>query len=117
MLNWIAICAPACRIVSTRSSRLATRHPLLIAHQTFSCLSPVKRHPACHKNTEHFGEQGGLHAQADPGSHMCFAVAGGAAQAQLLAPNATGVSMGHLHYFVRDMAASRKFWMDLAQRP
>ena len=41
----------------------------------------------------------------------------GAAQAQLLAPNATGVSMGHLHYFVRDMAASRKFWMDLGATP
>src|SRR5258705_12773048 len=41
----------------------------------------------------------------------------GGAQAQLLAPNATGVSMGHLHYFVRDMATNRKFWMDLGATP
>src|SRR4051812_6637569 len=34
-----------------------------------------------------------------------------AARAQLLPPNAAGASMGHLHYFVRDMAANRKFWM------
>ena len=40
-----------------------------------------------------------------------------AARAQLLAPNAAGVSMGHLHYFVRDMAANRKFWLALGATP
>ena len=40
-----------------------------------------------------------------------------AARAQLFAPNAAGVSMGHLHYFVRDMAANRKFWTDLGATP
>lgn len=40
-----------------------------------------------------------------------------AAWAQLLAPNAAGVSMGHLHYFVRDMAANRKFWIALGATP
>jgi len=40
-----------------------------------------------------------------------------AAWAQLFAPNAAGVSMGHLHYFVRDMAANRKFWMALGATP
>ncbi len=32
--------------------------------------------------------------------------------AQLASPNAAGVSMGHLHYVVRDVEAHRKFWMD-----
>ncbi|MGH8527149.1 MAG: hypothetical protein ACREXY_23970 [Gammaproteobacteria bacterium] len=36
---------------------------------------------------------------------------------QLAAPNATGVSMGHLHYVVRDVEANRKFWMDFGARP
>ena len=31
----------------------------------------------------------------------------------LAAPNAAGVSMGHLHYRVRDVAANQKFWMAL----
>jgi catechol 2,3-dioxygenase-like lactoylglutathione lyase family enzyme len=39
------------------------------------------------------------------------------AWAQLLPPNAAGVSMGHLHYFVRDMAANRKFWIDFGATP
>jgi catechol 2,3-dioxygenase-like lactoylglutathione lyase family enzyme len=39
------------------------------------------------------------------------------ARAQLFAPNATGVSMGHLHYFVRDIAKNRKFWIDLGATP
>jgi catechol 2,3-dioxygenase-like lactoylglutathione lyase family enzyme len=41
----------------------------------------------------------------------------GAARAQLLAPNAAGVSMGHLHYFVRDMDGNRKFWIALGATP
>jgi len=41
----------------------------------------------------------------------------GAARAQLLPPNAAGVSMGHLHYFVRDMDANRKFWIALGATP
>ena len=32
---------------------------------------------------------------------------------QLAAPNAAGVSMGHLHYAVRDLEANRKFWLAL----
>jgi len=35
------------------------------------------------------------------------------AQAQLAAPNAAGVSMGHVHYVVEDAAASRDFWVSL----
>lgn len=45
-----------------------------------------------------------------------MAVVSAAAQAPkptLAAPNAAGVSMGHLHYRVRDVAANRRFWMAL----
>lgn len=33
--------------------------------------------------------------------------------AQLAAPNAGGVAMGHLHYQVRDVAANKRFWIAL----
>jgi catechol 2,3-dioxygenase-like lactoylglutathione lyase family enzyme len=36
--------------------------------------------------------------------------------AQLAAPNATGVAMGHLHFQVRDVDATRKFWVALGGR-
>jgi catechol 2,3-dioxygenase-like lactoylglutathione lyase family enzyme len=53
---------------------------------------------------------------------VATAIAGVPAGAQapkptLAAPNATGVSMGHLHYRVRDVAANRRFWMALGGRP
>jgi len=35
----------------------------------------------------------------------------------LAAPNAAGVSMGHLHYRVRDVAANRRFWIALGGTP
>jgi catechol 2,3-dioxygenase-like lactoylglutathione lyase family enzyme len=38
------------------------------------------------------------------------------ALAQLSAPNAMGVAMGHLHYVVRDVPANRKFWIALGGR-
>ena len=34
------------------------------------------------------------------------------ALAQLPAPNAAGVSMGHLHLNVKDVDESKKFWVD-----
>jgi catechol 2,3-dioxygenase-like lactoylglutathione lyase family enzyme len=34
-------------------------------------------------------------------------------RAQLAAPNQAGVSMGHLHYHVRDVEANRRFWTAL----
>jgi extradiol dioxygenase family protein len=37
--------------------------------------------------------------------------------AQLSRPNASGVTMGHLHYQVRDVEANRKFWMSLGGKP
>lgn len=37
--------------------------------------------------------------------------------AQLAAPNATGVSMGHFHYVVRDVDANRKWWIDFGATP
>lgn len=40
-----------------------------------------------------------------------------AAWAQLLPPNAAGVSMGHLHYFVRDIGTNRKFWIAMGATP
>jgi catechol 2,3-dioxygenase-like lactoylglutathione lyase family enzyme len=39
------------------------------------------------------------------------------AWAQLPAPNAAGVSMGHLHLNVRDLAAHRAFWTTLGGTP
>jgi catechol 2,3-dioxygenase-like lactoylglutathione lyase family enzyme len=36
-----------------------------------------------------------------------------AAMAQLAAPNAAGVAMGHLHFFVEDVGANRDFWVGL----
>jgi catechol 2,3-dioxygenase-like lactoylglutathione lyase family enzyme len=48
---------------------------------------------------------------------ICATLLPPGARAQLFAPNAAGVSMGHLHYFVRDMAANRKFWIALGATP
>jgi len=39
------------------------------------------------------------------------------AQAQLVAPNASGVAMGHVHLIVREVATHRKFWSDLGGTP
>jgi catechol 2,3-dioxygenase-like lactoylglutathione lyase family enzyme len=36
-----------------------------------------------------------------------------AASAQLFTPNRTGVSMGHLHYYVRDVEVNKRFWSTL----
>ncbi len=43
-------------------------------------------------------------------------VTSGAAAADLSAPNAAGVAMGHLHYVVRDVAANKAFWVALGGR-
>ena len=46
-----------------------------------------------------------------------LAAATGAATADdLSAPNKAGVAMGHLHYVVRDVAASKAFWVKLGGR-
>src|SRR5512133_1073898 len=37
--------------------------------------------------------------------------------AQLAPPNASGVSMGHLHLNVQDMEAARAFWVALGAKP
>jgi catechol 2,3-dioxygenase-like lactoylglutathione lyase family enzyme len=39
------------------------------------------------------------------------------AGAQLASPNKAGVSMGHLHYQVRDVEANTRFWMALGGTP
>ena len=41
----------------------------------------------------------------------------GLAMAQLSPPNDLGVTMGHLHYTVRDTEANRKFWVSLGATP
>jgi len=38
-------------------------------------------------------------------------------RADVAAPNAAGVSMGHLHFFVDDVAANRDFWIRLGGTP
>jgi catechol 2,3-dioxygenase-like lactoylglutathione lyase family enzyme len=42
---------------------------------------------------------------------------GPAARIGLSPPNRLGVSMGHLHYLVRDVEANKKFWMALGGTP
>jgi catechol 2,3-dioxygenase-like lactoylglutathione lyase family enzyme len=42
---------------------------------------------------------------------------GGVTSAQLSAPNAAGVAMGHVHYAVRDIAANKAFWLALGGEP
>src|SRR5688572_25319936 len=37
--------------------------------------------------------------------------------AQLAPPNKAGVSMGHLHYQVRDVEANKRFWIALGGTP
>jgi catechol 2,3-dioxygenase-like lactoylglutathione lyase family enzyme len=37
--------------------------------------------------------------------------------AQLAAPNKAGVSMGHLHYVVKDVEANKRFWIALGGTP
>ena len=39
------------------------------------------------------------------------------ALAQLAAPNASGVAMGHLHFVVRDVAVTKAFWEKLGGKP
>jgi len=46
---------------------------------------------------------------------LAFVVA--PAEAQLASPNKAGVSMGHLHYQVRDVEANKRFWMALGGTP
>ena len=41
----------------------------------------------------------------------------GSASAQLASPNKAGVSMGHLHYVVRDVDANKRFWVALGGTP
>jgi catechol 2,3-dioxygenase-like lactoylglutathione lyase family enzyme len=43
--------------------------------------------------------------------------AASAAEAQLAVPNAAGVSMGHLHYHVSDVAANKNFWIAMGGVP
>jgi catechol 2,3-dioxygenase-like lactoylglutathione lyase family enzyme len=40
-----------------------------------------------------------------------------ALRSQVLAPNQAGVSMGHYHTLVRDVAAAKKFWITLGGTP
>jgi catechol 2,3-dioxygenase-like lactoylglutathione lyase family enzyme len=40
-----------------------------------------------------------------------------ASRAQLSAPNTSGVSMGHVHYHVRDVEAHKRFWAALGAQP
>ena len=47
----------------------------------------------------------------------CVTAAAQAPKPSLASPNAAGVSMGHLHYRVRDVAANRRFWMALGGQP
>jgi catechol 2,3-dioxygenase-like lactoylglutathione lyase family enzyme len=51
------------------------------------------------------------------GSLVCCAGAVAVAAAQLAAPGAVGVAMGHLHYQVRDVAANTRFWQALGGTP
>jgi len=56
------------------------------------------------------GPDGLLYLLTDEDDGMVLRLEPGA---QLAAPNAAGVAMGHLHYRVRDVEANRKFWLAL----
>jgi aldose sugar dehydrogenase len=56
------------------------------------------------------GPDGLLYLLTDEDDGMVLRVEPGA---QLAAPNASGVAMGHLHYRVRDVEANKKFWIAL----
>jgi catechol 2,3-dioxygenase-like lactoylglutathione lyase family enzyme len=47
---------------------------------------------------------------------VALVVSAGPASAELSAPNAAGIAMGHLHYVVRDVAANKAFWVGLGGR-
>jgi catechol 2,3-dioxygenase-like lactoylglutathione lyase family enzyme len=46
-----------------------------------------------------------------------FAFLAASASAQIMAPNQSGVAMGHLHYTVKDVEANKKFWITLGGAP
>jgi catechol 2,3-dioxygenase-like lactoylglutathione lyase family enzyme len=48
---------------------------------------------------------------------LVVALSPGSASAQLASPNKAGVSMGHLHYVVKDVEANKRFWMALGGTP
>jgi catechol 2,3-dioxygenase-like lactoylglutathione lyase family enzyme len=56
------------------------------------------------------GPDGLLYLLTDEDDGMVLRLEPGA---QLAAPNASGVAMGHLHYRVRDVDANKKFWLAL----
>jgi glucose/arabinose dehydrogenase len=56
------------------------------------------------------GPDGLLYLLTDEDAGMVLRLEPGA---QLAAPNASGVAMGHLHYRVRDVEANKKFWVAL----
>ncbi len=56
------------------------------------------------------GPDGLLYLLTDEDDGMVLRLEPGA---QLAAPNASGVAMGHLHYRVRDVEANKKFWIAL----
>jgi aldose sugar dehydrogenase len=56
------------------------------------------------------GPDGLLYLLTDEDEGMVLRLEPGA---QLAAPNASGVAMGHLHYRVRDVEANKKFWVAL----
>jgi glucose/arabinose dehydrogenase len=56
------------------------------------------------------GPDGLLYLLTDEDDGMVLRIEPGA---QLSAPNASGVAMGHLHYRVRDVEANKKFWVAL----
>jgi aldose sugar dehydrogenase len=56
------------------------------------------------------GPDGLLYLLTDEDDGMVLRLEPGA---QLAAPNASGVAMGHLHYRVRDVEANKKFWVAL----
>jgi len=56
------------------------------------------------------GPDGLLYLLTDEDDGMLLRLEPGA---QLAAPNASGVAMGHLHYRVRDVEANKKFWIAL----
>src|SRR6187200_27050 len=72
-----------------------------------------------HDTPRHRGTENSYRFSQCLGASVCWIlwlallVAPASVRAQLASPNKAGVSMGHLHYVVKDIEANKRFWAAL----
>ena len=72
-----------------------------------------------HDTPRHRGTENSYRFSQCLGASVCWIlwlallVAPASVWAQLASPNKAGVSMGHLHYVVKDIEANKRFWVAL----